>query len=806
MDLHAQKLKIVLGTLGLVLIVGITYGMFSLSTNRFFSFQNFSHILSYFQLKTEYSMMENNQNLLATTISAFSQSEKVQNRSTGVAKTVPVLLYHGIVEKADRFSMTKETFKDQIFSLKKAGYQTISVSDLIDFENGNKELPEKSFLLTFDDGRMDSYLMADPILKVVGYTAVMYVAVADSFAASTDIGIHSYYISLEDIQSMIKSGRWEIGSHAIQESQDGVKNGFVQVGENGEIANFLSNKKWITNENRLETDEEYTSRILHELHDSKKELEEKLGVTIESMSYPFGDYGQQSINNPDAINMINAIVKDNYRIAFQQVWPEDGDFSFNRPGINPAYLKRIEIPTAWSGEQLVTFMTQNTEKTLPVYDSFTSQMGWRDTWSHSSIEENSLVLASSATTTGAMVFLDGTQTFSNYIYAVTADWKRGSHVSLVVRYIDPKNYTSCTFADNAVRLEQYTNGLVRKLSESKNLLELSTSTPVSLAVSINDDFAKCIIGNNIVTFATVSSGMGGVGLKVWDQELGNARVDFKTIQILPTDEIQSYLAFAPKYDLKQTSSVNKPVSKSQAPDSTSPTIPNPNPIFTENIFSPHIVSSIESTTTPIIPEPEIPIPVPELFIAPIMLFNLDGESTPYHMDITDPYNGWKNIFGSLLGSEGEIIFGTNASTTSSLAVLQGSEMWTNYLYSTNLNWHSGTGMTLVARYVDEKNYTACSFSTDGKSVRLYQVINGDIKTIGQSPQLPLQGYATWENIHLGMSVKGTHVECLKDGIWAMRADLPNMASTGGIGVKTYDVTRGAASIGIKEITVFGIEN
>jgi len=58
------------------------------------------------------------------------------------AKSVPVLLYHGIVE-GERDGINKDFFVEHMFILKKNGWNTISLEDFYHFLTGEKELPEK---------------------------------------------------------------------------------------------------------------------------------------------------------------------------------------------------------------------------------------------------------------------------------------------------------------------------------------------------------------------------------------------------------------------------------------------------------------------------------------------------------------------------------------------------------------------------------------------------------------------------------------------------------------------------------------
>lgn len=53
-------------------------------------------------------------------------------------------------------------------------YVIISFEDYIEFVNGNKNIPKKSYILTFDDGFKDHYLNVFPILKKRGITASFF--------------------------------------------------------------------------------------------------------------------------------------------------------------------------------------------------------------------------------------------------------------------------------------------------------------------------------------------------------------------------------------------------------------------------------------------------------------------------------------------------------------------------------------------------------------------------------------------------------------------------------------------------------
>ena len=438
---------------------------------------------------------------------------------------VPVFVYHGIVKKADRFNMTEAAFKDQMFALRRAGYRTVTLKDFQAFVRGEKTLPPKSFLLTFDDGRTDSYEGADPILKTVGFNAVMFVASGASMP-SEDVR-WSYYVSPNDIKDMLASGRWEIGSHAVQAS-----GGRIPIGEDGTEANFLSNRTWLEEEGRLEDRAEYAARAAHELQDSKRELERAFGVGVEAFSYPYGDYGQQSRNEPEAVATIGWLVSEAYRFAFRQVWPNDGEYAFNRAGADPYRLKRIETPTDWSGERLLAFLETARDKPLPYQDTFGRDAGWEATWGEARVRGDGLSLAAAPETTGAAAFLDGTRSWKDYAIEALFSRLEGSHLSLLARYEDPRNYLACTFGGGRVKIERVAGGGIEKLADAPVDAAVS-ATGTAAGMRVRGDAIECLIGGAAVVSASGTGGVGGVGVRTWDEDPGEAGLLVTRLSVIP---------------------------------------------------------------------------------------------------------------------------------------------------------------------------------------------------------------------------------------------------------------------------------
>lgn len=89
------------------------------------------------------------------------------------ARALPVLMYHHVSPNPGLVTVSPQTFRDQIAGLAARGYRSVGCADLAAFLAG-RPLPAKSVVITFDDGYLDNYLHAHPVLREFGFTAVLF--------------------------------------------------------------------------------------------------------------------------------------------------------------------------------------------------------------------------------------------------------------------------------------------------------------------------------------------------------------------------------------------------------------------------------------------------------------------------------------------------------------------------------------------------------------------------------------------------------------------------------------------------------
>lgn len=438
-----------------------------------------------------------------------------------VAQAVPVLVYHGIVGSDDGANITLANFWDQMLTLKKAGYQTVSVEDFYSFVSGKKELPVNSFLLTFDDGRKDSYYPVEPIMRALDYQGVIYLITRHSFDEDS-----RYYLHQAELEKMRDSGHWNIQAHAYDGHEE------AEVDTYGDLGHYYSNRLYLTTESRIETEAEFEGRIGNDFLTAREELQSKLGIDSISFAYPYGDFGQNSINVPNAQSIVLERNHSVYPIAFYQVWGGMG-YSWNYEDSSSYLEKRISVDTGWDGETLLKQLEAGRPKELPYRSAISSNEGWTYISGKFSLDQGRMSLQSDSQTTVSSVFLDGSYLWHDYSFKALVNWQKGRNISLVSRFQDDANHAACEFTDGSVHIEQKLAGKDQTISETVKMSPFSAND-LELSVRVSGNHMECIEGNRIIVATDLLSsnlGHGGIGFKTWDAVPGNSELIVQNVDV-----------------------------------------------------------------------------------------------------------------------------------------------------------------------------------------------------------------------------------------------------------------------------------
>lgn len=91
------------------------------------------------------------------------------------ARNIAVLMYHHVTPQGGSLAVTASRFDHQIRGLARAGFHSLSADEFAAFLEG-APTPKKSVLITFDDGYLDNWVYAHPVLQRYGMRAILFAA------------------------------------------------------------------------------------------------------------------------------------------------------------------------------------------------------------------------------------------------------------------------------------------------------------------------------------------------------------------------------------------------------------------------------------------------------------------------------------------------------------------------------------------------------------------------------------------------------------------------------------------------------
>lgn len=139
---------------------------------------------------------------------------------------VPILMYHRVLkdsEKINTYTVTPETFRDDMIYLRERGYETVFTRDIIDYAMGGAPLPAKPVVITFDDGYYNNYTYVLPILEELGIKASIAAVgeFTDTFTDNMDMNANYSHLTWGLLKELEESGHVEILNHSYYMHKQG---------------------------------------------------------------------------------------------------------------------------------------------------------------------------------------------------------------------------------------------------------------------------------------------------------------------------------------------------------------------------------------------------------------------------------------------------------------------------------------------------------------------------------------------------------------------------------------------------------
>lgn len=203
-----------------------------------------------------------------------------------------VIAYHDVEDgAADQRYLAVRTsaLNDQMAWLRDNGYHPVSVQQILDAHDGKIVLPEKAFLLTFDDGYSSFYTRVWPLLKSYSWPA-LWAPVGSWVGAPANKPVNfgglmtprDKFATWQMVQEMGQSPLVEIGAHTWDSHYGSTAN--PQGSQEPAVANHLFDKAT----GKYETDEQFSQRINNDLNLITQKITSVTGKPPRAWVWPYG--------------------------------------------------------------------------------------------------------------------------------------------------------------------------------------------------------------------------------------------------------------------------------------------------------------------------------------------------------------------------------------------------------------------------------------------------------------------------------------------------------------------------------------
>lgn len=118
--------------------------------------------------------------------------------------TITVLEFDRVVSDWNEGHIHREGFRRQLKALEEDGFEAVSLTDVFEFYYKEKPLPEKSVLLIFANGYLETYAAVDPILREMKWPAAMTVTTEKVVKRET------FFLYWDRLRRMVDSGVWDL--------------------------------------------------------------------------------------------------------------------------------------------------------------------------------------------------------------------------------------------------------------------------------------------------------------------------------------------------------------------------------------------------------------------------------------------------------------------------------------------------------------------------------------------------------------------------------------------------------------------
>lgn len=199
-----------------------------------------------------------------------------------------VLTYHDVVldPGQDILAVSRSQFVAHMDYLEKNGYRVMSLQEVAEYYRNKREFPEKSVLLSFDDGLQSYTKFVVPVLRTYGFPSVASVVTGWLDGKQVPPQYHNRLMAWIDLKQVVTDPLVSIASHS-----NNLHQGLVSNPQGNEAAATVT-RRYFSDSKRYESESEFRLRVAGDLKQSVQRLQEQLGIRVQAVAWPYGEYDE----------------------------------------------------------------------------------------------------------------------------------------------------------------------------------------------------------------------------------------------------------------------------------------------------------------------------------------------------------------------------------------------------------------------------------------------------------------------------------------------------------------------------------
>lgn len=421
-----------------------------------------------------------------------------------------VAMVFGKISGASELAISPATFESQMTALKRSGYATIRLPDVIDWQREKGvSLPDKPVMITFEEAHRETLEAADQVLASLGMSGVVFVN-----PNLMDRG-NIQLVSWHQLKQLVDSGRWEVGLSGCQD-------------EAGGEAPALS------------------EALAQQYSDQRETIERRVGRPVVAVDCPrfwrpaqsdTAEVWRQALRATQfSVGFVTAPLGANYR---DDAW---------------SGLRRIRVSKQWDGSKLLAQIASHAPRRKPFTDDFQAAepaADWVVDRGVVAIEDGRLRISNEAGEQGALVVLGGTERWRNASVEVRVDGPPKGQFWISLRSKKEAPLIRVGISEGRVLLQEGgANGAINQLAS-----DAAPTGSFTLALRVQDSRLHAYVDGSPLldrpALVPAGAGQGSLTLAVWKDnaaslEPGGAEVRLQRVKAEPLTPKYGIVAAAPE--------------------------------------------------------------------------------------------------------------------------------------------------------------------------------------------------------------------------------------------------------------------